>query len=143
MKYISVAEMRNIDIQTDAVGGVSFAQLMENAGRGIAEIILDLPDSVGENSVLALVGPGNNGGDALVALDNLAAEGWKVSAYLFKRKVDGDPLVERVAKAGGEIVLAKDDEDFELLAMQIAQASNFPRAKTRLNCWLRLVHLLK
>ncbi len=34
MKYISVAEMRNIDIQTDAVGGVSFAQLMENAGRG-------------------------------------------------------------------------------------------------------------
>ncbi len=121
MKYISVAEMRNIDIQTDAVGGVSFAQLMENAGRGIAEIILDLPESFGENSILALVGPGNNGGDALVALDNLAAEGWDVTAYIFKRKADGDPLVERVVKAGGEIVLADDDEDFEQLAMLVAQ----------------------
>ena len=123
MKYISVAEMRNIDIQTDAVGGVSFAQLMENAGRGIAEIVLDLPDSVGENSAFALVGPGHNGGDALVALDNLAAEGWDVSAYLFKRKADNDPLVERVVKAGGEIALAEDDEDFELLAMHIAQSA--------------------
>ncbi len=123
MKYISVAEMRNIDAQTDAVGGVSFAQLMENAGRGIAEIILDLPESFGENTILALVGPGNNGGDALVALDNLAAEGWEVTAYLFKRKADGDPLVERVVKAGGEIVLAEDDEDFELISMHVAQNS--------------------
>ena len=121
MKYISVAEMRNIDIQTDAVGGVSFAQLMENAGRGIAEIILDLPESFGENTVLALVGPGNNGGDALVALDNLAAEGWEVSAYLFKRKADDDPLVERVVKAGGQIVLAADDEDFEELTALVTE----------------------
>jgi hydroxyethylthiazole kinase-like uncharacterized protein yjeF len=123
MKYISVAEMRNIDIQTDAVGGVSFAQLMENAGRGIAEIILDLPESFGENSILALVGPGNNGGDALVALDNLAAEGWNATAYFFKRKTDADPLVERVAKAGGQIFLAEDDEDFEKLTELVTENS--------------------
>ena len=121
MKYISVAEMRNIDTQTDAVGGVSFAQLMENAGRGIAEIILDLPESFGENTILALVGPGNNGGDALVALDNLAAEGWNVTAYLFKRKVKNDSLVERVEKAGGQIVLAEEDEDFEKLTELIIE----------------------
>ena len=121
MKYISVAEMRNIDTKTDAVGGVSFAQLMENAGRGIAEIILDLPESFGENTILALVGPGNNGGDALVALDNLAAEGWNVTAYLFKRKVKNDSLVERVEKAGGQIVLAEEDEDFEKLTELIIE----------------------
>lgn len=125
MKYISVAEMRNIDIQTDAVGGVSFAQLMENAGRGIAEIILDLPESFGENSALALVGPGNNGGDALVALDNLAAEGWNVTAYIFKRKVKDDELVERMVKAGGEIFLAEDDEDFEKLTELVTENSVF------------------
>ena len=125
MKYISVAEMRNIDIQTDAVGGVSFIQLMENAGRGIAEIILDLPESFGENSILALVGPGNNGGDALVALDNLAAEGWDVTAYLFKRKVKDDPLVERVEKAGGAILLAEEDEDFEKLTKLVTENSVF------------------
>jgi len=116
MKYISVKEMRNIDTQTDAVGGVSFAQLMENAGRGIAEIILDLPAHLdGENSILAIVGPGNNGGDALVTLDLLAAEGWDVVAYLFKRDVEDDPLVARVKDAGGEIILAKEDKDFQKL----------------------------
>ena len=116
MKFISVSEMRNIDVQTDAVGGVPFAQLMENAGRGVAEIILDLPDSLdNRNDILALVGPGHNGGDALVTLDNLAAEGWDVTAYLFKRKAEGDPLVERVKKAGGEIFLAEEDENFAKL----------------------------
>ena len=120
MKFISVQEMRNIDVQTDAVGGVSFAELMENAGRGIAEIILDSPAATsGMDAALALVGPGNNGGDALVALDNLAAEGWEVSAYLFKRRTKGDPLVERVKKAGGEVILAKEDKDFAKLAALI------------------------
>jgi len=119
MKLLSVAEMRNIDAQTDAVGGVSFAELMENAGRGIAEIILDSPAVSGMDTALALVGPGNNGGDALVALDNLAAEGWDVAAYLFKRKAEGDPLVERVKKAGGEVFLAEEDEDFAKLTALI------------------------
>ncbi|MBT3336451.1 MAG: NAD(P)H-hydrate dehydratase [Anaerolineae bacterium] len=126
MKYISVAEMRNIDIQTDAVGGVSFAQLMENAGRGIAEIILDLPDSPNsEDTILALVGPGNNGGDALVALENLAAEGWDVTAYLFKRKMKDDALVERVKKAGGKIITAQNDKDFEKLTALTTERSVF------------------
>ncbi|MCP4141000.1 MAG: NAD(P)H-hydrate dehydratase [Chloroflexi bacterium] len=126
MKYISVKEMRNIDVQTDAVGGVSFAQLMENAGRGIAEIILDLPDSYdGENSILALVGPGNNGGDALVTLDLLAAEGWDVTAYLFKRKIKDDLLVERVKIAGGRIVLAQSDKEFEKLKTLAQENSVF------------------
>ena len=119
MKLLSVAEMRNIDVQTDAVGGVSFAELMENAGRGIAEIILDAPLEGADPTALALVGPGNNGGDALVALDNLAAEGWGVTAYLFKRKADDDPLVARVQAAGGEIVSAAEDADFAKLSALI------------------------
>ncbi|HIE24834.1 MAG TPA: NAD(P)H-hydrate dehydratase, partial [Anaerolineales bacterium] len=108
--------------QTDAVGGVSFAQLMENAGRGIAEIILDLPVTDEEDRVFALVGPGNNGGDALVTLDLLAAEGWDVVAYLFKRK-KSDPLVERVRKAGGKIIFAEEDKTFQKLAYFVVKSS--------------------
>jgi len=126
MKYISVKEMRNIDAQTDAVGGVSFAQLMENAGRGIAELILDLPvDPGSENKIFALVGPGNNGGDALVTLEILAAEGWKVNAYIFNRKSKGDPLVKRVEKAGGEVVFAKNDKEFTRLNTLVENCSVF------------------
>ena len=123
MKLLSVEEMRNIDQQTDAVGGVSFAELMKNAGRGIAEIILDLPvNGDGENRVFALVGPGNNGGDALVTLDLLALEGWDVVAYLFKRK-KGDPLVERIKKSGGEIILAEEDKAFQKLAYSVVKSA--------------------
>ena len=124
MKYISVEEMRNIDVQTDKVGGVSFTQLMENAGRGIAEIILDLPDNMGRgNEVVALVGRGNNGGEALVALEHLAAEDWDVTAYLFKRKKKDDPLIDRVVKAGGKIVLSASDQDFEKLETLVKNTS--------------------
>ena len=124
MKYISVKEMRNIDTQTDAVGGVSFAQLMENAGRGIAELILDLPvDPDSENNILALVGPGNNGGDALVTLELLVAEGWKVSAYIFQRKSKGDPLLKRVEKAGGNIVFAEKDKEYSELNTLVENSS--------------------
>ncbi len=123
MKFISVQEMRNIDVQTDAVGGVSFAELMQNAGRGIAEIALDLSDSGGLGVALALVGPGHNGGDALVALDNLAAEGWEVNAYLFKREAEGDPLVARVKDVGGEIFIASEDEDFAKLSALVEASS--------------------
>jgi NAD(P)H-hydrate repair Nnr-like enzyme with NAD(P)H-hydrate epimerase domain len=46
--------------------------------------------------------PGNNGGDTLVALAALAAEGWKARAYLVKRKKDD--LVKRFLEAGGEVL---------------------------------------
>ncbi len=125
MRYISVEEMRNIDAETDAVGGVSYAQLMENAGQGIADIILDLPESaLSGKDILAIVGPGNNGGDALVTLSLLAAEGWDTTAYLFARNPE-DALVARLEAAGGEILRADEDEDFTDLKNYTATASVF------------------
>ncbi|MDQ2693253.1 MAG: bifunctional ADP-dependent NAD(P)H-hydrate dehydratase/NAD(P)H-hydrate epimerase, partial [Chloroflexota bacterium] len=85
MKLVSVAQMQEIEKEADA-GGLSFDQMMENAGQGLAEIILDLYAGESELEVLGLVGPGNNGGDTLVALSMLSAAGWKARAYLVKRK---------------------------------------------------------
>jgi len=65
--------------------------------------------------VLGLVGPGNNGGDTLVALSLLAEKGWKARAYLIYRKQESDPLVDRLKDAEGEIVIAQKDVDFEQL----------------------------
>ena len=56
--------------------------------------------------VLGLVGPGNNGGDTLVALTHLAAQDWQARAYLVDRSSEKDPLVERLRQAGGEITLS-------------------------------------
>jgi NAD(P)H-hydrate epimerase len=57
----------------------------------------------------------------LVALDNLAAAGWDVSAYIFKRKADSDALVARVQNAGGKIILAAEDEGFAKLGALIGE----------------------
>jgi NAD(P)H-hydrate epimerase len=122
MKLVSVAEMRAIEQEADS-SGLTYAQMMENAGRGLAEIVLELPlDSEEEIHVLGLVGPGNNGGDTLVALAHLAAEGWKARAYLIKRKTKGDALIRRLEEAGGEIYAAEDDTEFATLVSWIEMA---------------------
>ena len=77
MKLVSVAEMRAIEQEADA-NGLSYAQMMENAGHGLAdEIQLLVYGEDEEREALGLVGPGNNGGDTLVALAHLAADGWR------------------------------------------------------------------
>ncbi len=69
--------------------GVPEPALMENAGRQTALIVQHLfPDG----PVVALVGSGNNGGDALVCLRCLAAWGRRVTAVV----VGNRPAVESV-----------------------------------------------
>ncbi|MGQ9833587.1 MAG: NAD(P)H-hydrate dehydratase [Candidatus Villigracilaceae bacterium] len=122
MKLVSVTEMRAIEQQADA-SGLSYAQMMENAGRGLANLLLDFLASRGDDlDVLGLVGPGNNGGDTLVALSLLASNGWRARAYLLNREAVDDSLVERLKQAGGEIVLAKQDSRFESLTTFVETA---------------------
>jgi hydroxyethylthiazole kinase-like uncharacterized protein yjeF len=114
MKLVTVPEMLAIEKEADAIG-LSYAQMMENAGDGLANVILDLFYEGEEDlEAFGLVGPGNNGGDTLVALEHLAANGWRTRAYLIKRKADD--LVARLEKAGGEILYAERDDNFEALA---------------------------
>lgn len=121
MKLVTVAEMRTIEEEADA-NGLTYSKMMENAGHGLAQEIQVLAYSTDGREILALVGPGNNGGDALVALAHLAADEWRARAYLVRRDPAGDPLVERLQKAGGEILSAADDSNFERLSAFIGTA---------------------
>jgi hydroxyethylthiazole kinase-like uncharacterized protein yjeF len=108
MKLVSVPEMLAIEKEADAAG-LTYATMMEHAGSGLAEAVRNLQVAVGEMEILGLVGPGNNGGDTLVALRQLAGQGFKARAYLIKRKPDG--LVQRLAAAGGEVLDLSSDPD--------------------------------
>lgn len=113
MKLVTVEEMKAIEKEADA-GGLSYADMMENAGRELAYAIegLATPDPADMDlEVLGLVGPGNNGGDALVALAHLQAEGWTARAYLVKRKAKGDELVQSLVELGGEVLESSKDDD--------------------------------
>jgi hydroxyethylthiazole kinase-like uncharacterized protein yjeF len=70
--------------------GVPQPVLMENAGRGAALVLVRL---FAPRRVVGLVGSGNNGGDALVALRTLAAWGVDVEAVLVADRPSDDPLL--------------------------------------------------
>src|SRR3989442_4919019 len=69
---ISPAEMRVLDRNAQYFG-VSILELMENAGKAVADAARSEFGAPGKN-VLVLCGTGNNGGDGLVAARHLAEE---------------------------------------------------------------------
>jgi NAD(P)H-hydrate epimerase len=89
VKIVSVEQMRWIEEAADA-SGLTYADMMENAGRGIAEVILGRWSNMEGMRVAILVGSGNNGGDGLVVGHHLAEAGAEVSAYLTKDRTEKD-----------------------------------------------------
>ena len=110
MKLVTVSQMQAIEKEADA-NGLTYDQMMQNAGQGLAEIVLDLFLDEVEPEAVGLVGPGNNGGDTLVALTSLVSAGWKASAYLVKRKKDD--LVKGFVEAGGTVISGQGLEQLE------------------------------
>ena len=78
---LSRAQVRELDRRAIDEFGVPGVVLMENAGRGAAELLLRLnPD---RRRVLILCGPGNNGGDGFVMARHLQNRGLDVDVLLF------------------------------------------------------------
>ena len=93
-RVVNAAQMRALEAQ--APPGVD---LMRNAGQAIAAAILRRTGSLGGRSVVVLVGPGDNGGDALIAAARLAATGARVVAWASRERPD-DPLVVAAREQG-------------------------------------------
>jgi NAD(P)H-hydrate epimerase len=120
MKVVTVAQMRAIERETDAAG-VSYAQMMENAGRGVARAILDRVQVEGR-SVVVLVGPGNNGGDGLVAGRYLAQAGARVSFYLSRPRPAHDTNYAQVQEMALPVAVASADRAGERLQDALSEA---------------------
>jgi hydroxyethylthiazole kinase-like uncharacterized protein yjeF len=120
MKIVTTEEMRHIEQTADA-GGLSYATMMENAGRAVAEAIVQRTTAE-DLQVLALIGPGNNGGDGLVAAHYLHDMGAEVTCYVWKRRVNEDKNFRRVVKDGIPVLWMKDDGDLTKLHQHVAQA---------------------
>jgi hydroxyethylthiazole kinase-like uncharacterized protein yjeF len=120
VKIVTTEEMRHIETQADA-GGLSFEQMMENAGRSVAEV-MEVWVGVEDAGVVVLVGPGNNGGDGLVAARHLADMGADVSVYVWKRDVEGDKNWELARERDIPAVFMEDDAKLEQLRALLGEA---------------------
>ncbi|MEW6032512.1 MAG: NAD(P)H-hydrate dehydratase [Bacillota bacterium] len=87
VRLYTAAEMKRAD-ELATASGIPSLVLMENAGRAVARVALDLvePEARARGSVPGLVvvlaGRGNNGGDGLVAARHLAERGLPVEVVL-------------------------------------------------------------
>ena len=113
MKIVTAEEMRHIEATAEA-DGTPIPTLMQRAGTALADAILS-DYSLAQGAILVLVGPGNNGGDGLVAATRLREAGVEVTAYAWRHKSD-DPVYAAAVAAGVPIVRADDDADGARLA---------------------------
>ena len=90
MKIVTAAQMRAIEEAAFASGRATAMDLMGQAGRAVASAALRLLARPDEDSLdraaLVLVGPGNNGGDGLVAAQALRVAGLRDVAVWFYRR---------------------------------------------------------
>jgi len=114
MKIATSDQMRSIDRRA-AEAGITTEFLMENAGRAVAEEIRGFVDYIAGRIVLVLVGPGNNGGDALVAARYLHERGADVSIYLLSERATQDKNLVLAKQHGIPLFfLHKDTRDAKL-----------------------------
>ncbi len=122
LKVVSVEKMRQIEAATDA-GGLSYSTMMQHAGHAVGSRVLSILADRSHAKVTVLVGPGNNGGDGLVAGAAIAQQiGIQVRFYLLKARPDDDANFKAVRDAGLFVAIADDDRDFRVLRNMIASA---------------------
>ncbi|GIK39599.1 MAG: bifunctional ADP-dependent (S)-NAD(P)H-hydrate dehydratase/NAD(P)H-hydrate epimerase [Chloroflexota bacterium] len=120
MYIVTTQQMQAAEKAADAAG-LSYEQMMENAGHAVAEAIAAHFDISGVR-VLVLVGPGNNGGDGLVVARYLAQMGATVTVYVWQRRTDGDKNWALLDAAGVEKVMSSDSDSQAHLAHLLAES---------------------
>jgi ADP-dependent NAD(P)H-hydrate dehydratase / NAD(P)H-hydrate epimerase len=122
LKVASVADMRRIEAAANAAG-LTYSMMMKNAGRAVAGRVLEILAEKTDTRVTILVGPGNNGGDGLVAGRIVALESnILVRFYLLKPRSDDDVNFKAVHDAGLLIMFADHDRDKRVLRNMITSA---------------------
>jgi hydroxyethylthiazole kinase-like uncharacterized protein yjeF len=118
-EVMSRSEIREYDRHAIEDIGVPGVVLMENAGRGCADMIKGMIEAGG--TVVLFCGPGNNGGDGYVIARHLHIRGIKTRVVLLgdREKIKGDALINlKIIENIGIEILAIEPDD----ALQVSSA---------------------
>ena len=119
MKLVTAAQMRALEEAAVAAGG-SLDELMAAAGLAVAQEAWMQLGQLEDRRIAVLVGPGNNGGDGLVAARHLAEWGAQVRCYALAPR--DDPQWTQTVEAGIPCgSTADDDADLEALRALVDQ----------------------
>jgi len=95
---VTAAQMRKVDRMVVEEFGISLLQMMENAGRALAELTRIQLSGVRRRRVVVLAGRGGNGGGGMAAARRIAIWGAEVSVVLaHPEKALGDAPAHQLA----------------------------------------------
>jgi len=105
-EILTVAQCHEADKFAEA-HGVPALTLMENAGRAVADTVIERHV---RGRAVVLCGPGNNGGDGFVAARHLTAFGWEVCVALLglREALKGDAAEMAKRWDGAVVPLARE-----------------------------------
>jgi hydroxyethylthiazole kinase-like uncharacterized protein yjeF len=109
VKLATVAEMQRAEQEC----GVPIPQLMENAGLAVAQEAWLMLGEIADRRIVVLTGPGNNGGDGLVAARHLKDWGAEVRVVLPKARGEDDANLKALVEREVQTAIL-DDEVTEL-----------------------------
>jgi hydroxyethylthiazole kinase-like uncharacterized protein yjeF len=121
LKILTASQIRQLE-EACAKVGVTTDKLMENAGLAVAEEVKSILGGAEQRHILFLIGPGNNGGDGLVAARHLHDWGAEVIVYLLGRRGDGDPNLKLVRERDISCIEAAKDEGLSQFGDSLASA---------------------
>lgn len=120
-KVLTVEQMQAVERAADAAG-LTYDKMMENAGRAIAGAILEQWPDAASWKVVVIAGPGNNGGDGLVAAHYLAEAGAQISIYLTRDRGEDDLNFKRIKTHEPLVAVAEQDQRWRVLSNLMASS---------------------
>jgi NAD(P)H-hydrate epimerase len=82
MQVVTGKEIEQIELASVSQLGISIYDLMERAGKAVAEVVIQRLGNVKDKRIVIISGKGNNGGDGFVAGRILKEKGAKVDLFL-------------------------------------------------------------
>jgi NAD(P)H-hydrate epimerase len=117
MKVATAEEMQELDqkaIETYRIPGVV---LMENAGRGAAEVISNVFPDLQKKRIAIVAGKGNNGGDGFVIGRHLLNQGIPIKVFLLTepKSLRGDAEInyQIFSRMKGEVISIPSSKDYQ------------------------------
>lgn len=121
MKLVTAEQMRALE-QRGVDAGTPLEELMEAAGLAVAQEAWLSLGAVAGRRILVLVGPGNNGGDGLVAARHLAEWEGDVVVYMLTPRDASDANLRSVRELGVPVYVASEDDGYRAFDDAVGRA---------------------
>ncbi|HAF48754.1 MAG TPA: NAD(P)H-hydrate epimerase [Anaerolineaceae bacterium] len=147
LPQLTTAQMAEVDRLMIEVYNISLVQMMENAGRNLADCAQNLTRNIDDPSFLLLIGSGNNGGGGLAAARHLINRGFNIKVKLIKNQTKLKGIVnqqwEIINHMGDYIIDDPSPEHFDLIIDSMVGYGLQGEPKENLAAWINRINASK